>query len=734
VQKSGDFWTIKYLKAVGEKLKLILGASDFQGKPICWVRSTSGIPNIVLPLLEGIDLNSVEGRALLIRLTALPKVIKPKVVNRESLVSLSAAIQATPKEYDRLYVSSLLRDGMRTMLPYSGSRVIECPSIFEMAHSHDLDFRSDEIREQFAFALKSEVLSPMRALMKDPLWPFNDTNSGYLDSLPNLSEHPIAGTLGFTPEPGGKTRCFAAPSIALRWATYPLLVISREVLRKVPEDCTFNQKHMESFLLKCAKERLTMYSIDQSQATDRFPLEILLESSKLLGIPSHAVDAFGIISRMYYRVPRELHRYLPPTISWKTGQPLGVYPSFNMYALAHHMLVRGLFRRLNRPPMYRILGDDIVISDDIVAKAYIELMEMIGVEINRSKSYVSNTYSEGAGFRVSCDVSLAPGRFPEVTSDNYQSFILDKSLREEVLVSLPSRFELPLKPSGDLTRKSFIKLKVAMMEDPSLKDAITSMTTVKRVPFESISTRYPDLFGQEALVDRKFMINVRDTLRHIIPDLSSRSRSAADRILKEASEFDTIYAKDSQSLVDGIWALKGLSRPRSYAPLESSFSILTLPPEEDIPQVVKDRAYKEELRYRSLKKRLEGLNILQRIYWMSLKPGSILDFASMQEKYLEVHRELLLTEYDPVSPYKAWWSEELLSSSLQGYSSVLDTPKARVTGLVVNEIYSHMVKVLASRGVLPSRLLVSNYSRDYRQLNNCIKLVGFKSLVRDYLI
>jgi hypothetical protein len=42
---------------------------------------------------------------------------------------------------------------------------------------------------------------------------------------------------------------------------------------------------------------------------------------------------------------------------------------------------------------YIILGDDIVIKNDAVAKKYIEIIEKLGVEISISKTHVSsNTY------------------------------------------------------------------------------------------------------------------------------------------------------------------------------------------------------------------------------------------------------------------------------------------------------------------------------------------------------
>jgi hypothetical protein len=45
---------------------------------------------------------------------------------------------------------------------------------------------------------------------------------------------------------------------------------------------------------------------------------------------------------------------------------------------------------------YCILGDDIIIADDSVAKAYLAIMENLGVTVNLSKSLISNKFAEFA--------------------------------------------------------------------------------------------------------------------------------------------------------------------------------------------------------------------------------------------------------------------------------------------------------------------------------------------------
>jgi hypothetical protein len=70
-----------------------------------------------------------------------------------------------------------------------------------------------------------------------------------------------------------------------------------------------------------------------------------------------------------------------------------------MFTLSHHVVVqyahtlaggRGFFTG------YRLLGDDIVITDTRVATKYQEIMSTLGVEISPSKTHISQDVYEMA--------------------------------------------------------------------------------------------------------------------------------------------------------------------------------------------------------------------------------------------------------------------------------------------------------------------------------------------------
>lgn len=71
---------------------------------------------------------------------------------------------------------------------------------------------------------------------------------------------------------------------------------------------------------------------------------------------------------------------------------MGCLSSFNMLGLTHHVIVQVAARRVGFQQWfadYALLGDDIVIGNDLVAKSYENIMFTLGLDINPSKSLVS---------------------------------------------------------------------------------------------------------------------------------------------------------------------------------------------------------------------------------------------------------------------------------------------------------------------------------------------------------
>jgi hypothetical protein len=80
---------------------------------------------------------------------------------------------------------------------------------------------------------------------------------------------------------------------------------------------------------------------------------------------------------------------------YSVGQPMGAYTSWAAFTLTHHLVVHwaAYLCGLSDFKDYIILGDDIVIKDNRVARKYITLMTRFGVDISPTKTHVSlDTY------------------------------------------------------------------------------------------------------------------------------------------------------------------------------------------------------------------------------------------------------------------------------------------------------------------------------------------------------
>lgn len=162
------------------------------------------------------------------------------------------------------------------------------------------------------------------------------------------------------------------------------------MLKRLPQDGTFDQEAPLDLLIKRVPRDQTFYSYDLSAATDRLPLDvqrdILNKLNPLLG------------SIWYYLLKDIPYFYNGSYLKYAVGQPMGAYSSFAMLALTHHVLVRhaALKAGIHNFKDYALLGDDIVIANDAVASNYLELMITLGVKINLSKSVVSKDIAEFA--------------------------------------------------------------------------------------------------------------------------------------------------------------------------------------------------------------------------------------------------------------------------------------------------------------------------------------------------
>lgn len=178
-------------------------------------------------------------------------------------------------------------------------------------------------------------------------------------------------------------------------------------LRSLRSDCTFNQGGFR----RCLPLLGPYYSLDLTAATDRVPVEIqeaVLEA--MLGSKEYAAAWRRLICDRDFTYSWAGG---PKTIRYSTGQPMGAYSSWAMFAVTHHAIVRLAALRAGYSPFfwaYALLGDDIVIANARVAQEYRTILEEIGVDVSELKTHVSSDTYEFAKRWIfkGTEVSAAP--------------------------------------------------------------------------------------------------------------------------------------------------------------------------------------------------------------------------------------------------------------------------------------------------------------------------------------
>lgn len=195
------------------------------------------------------------------------------------------------------------------------------------------------------------------------------------------------GKIGLKREPV-KNRLFAISDYWTQVALRPLHDALMQVLRSLPTDSTWNQDGGALDVQKWSAEGRELWSFDLTAATDRFPrrLQAELLDYLLRGYGTGYGQVWSLLlTNRGYREPGSKTR----CVRYAAGQPMGTLSSWAAFALTHHTVVQWAALKVGRQTTfvdYRLLGDDIVLADGAVAKAYQELMSKLGVSINRSKS------------------------------------------------------------------------------------------------------------------------------------------------------------------------------------------------------------------------------------------------------------------------------------------------------------------------------------------------------------
>jgi len=193
------------------------------------------------------------------------------------------------------------------------------------------------------------------------------------------------GKLSFIFEPECKIRIVAIVDYYTQLYLKPISEMIFSKLSNIPQDRTFTQNPFHTW----KDDGNKFWSLDLSSATDRYPITLQRRLLEKVFSDRLAKSWEYILSTREFRTPEG------QTVKHAVGQPMGSYSSWAAFTLTHHLVVQwcAKLEGYDNFSDYILLGDDIVIKNDAVAKRYIEWTGYLGVDISLHKTHVSeDTY------------------------------------------------------------------------------------------------------------------------------------------------------------------------------------------------------------------------------------------------------------------------------------------------------------------------------------------------------
>jgi len=261
-------------------------------------------------------------------------------------------------------------------------------------------------------------------------------------------------------EKGCKLRAIANPHPFIQWSLIPLGKATFDILRQLPSDYTHNQTDALPVIrqwmksvgnpgnadLSSTSEEVAssakIHSVDLSDATNQFPLDAQEFVLKTILGPKYLeqIEIFRWASRGAWQVHPSLRGDVTGEIRWTKGQPLGLYPSFSSFALAHNALLEGL--RILHGGSYCIVGDDVAIYSSELHVAYLDALSQLRVSFSKEKSLSSNSLAEFVGHVIRPSGWFAKGKEGKLTPSSVLSRVMKHGEAEfnyvrKYIVTLP---------------------------------------------------------------------------------------------------------------------------------------------------------------------------------------------------------------------------------------------------------------------------------------------------------
>jgi len=464
----GSVFTVKLLKANQLALQKFIAGNSFKSlreiePDLPLLRLNKGLPSII-PLSDRKLIRMGSSSVIrywntlfsLYRIISIPGKLKletitdPLTVNVSNVEGLEAPLVSLTKEVSQIFNFGSIK-----------SRVIRLRFLESASSSHRVSwiglFRDLFTIRSMRPSLYQDILRFISYYKgSGNLIKLFDCIPGVLTGVPFrnsdiLKESSRLGQLSIKEEAAGKLRVFAMVDNLTQLCLAPLHEYLFDILAKFPNDGTFDQRASVLRAFEKSKVSGCSFGYDLTAATDRLP--VLLQRFIIGALVDH--DFGRLWSRILidrdYILPKSKNNPEQKVLRYAVGQPMGALSSWAMLAITHHFIVQLCYRFVY--PLkggwfdnYELLGDDIVLFDELVANRYLQFMELIGVPINLSKSVIAcKPVVEFAKVTGLNGIDVSP--------ISWRMFISQRSWlgRANILYSLLQKFPIP-NPTRYLSR------------------------------------------------------------------------------------------------------------------------------------------------------------------------------------------------------------------------------------------------------------------------------------------
>lgn len=351
-----------YLKELCGCLKSYLYSADYE--PSVWVRrDADGFPSTLRFLRK----YPIEVLAIA---TAMHKAIVYPEVTPQQKRKFLGSLTVDNVSSVAIEAAHVITNRGRLRLGVIGSGDLSFPTESAFLKAYRLYGKDSEdwLKSVYAQIMGQYLKLPrqLRWMAREALYPFKEPSIHNPSVLP-IDDVYTVGRIGVTQEPGGKLRSYANPGILYQSMLDPLKEYVTRLLRLTEGDYTENHFDGARMVQSALLSGKTVYSLDSEDATNRAPWLCQRALLEKLNVPSNWIRL------MDYLVGGEwdASSLSAGNVTWEHGQPLGIGPSFALYALWHNCFVAGLAESLGIHEIcWAIIGDDLAIWNDELAKLY----------------------------------------------------------------------------------------------------------------------------------------------------------------------------------------------------------------------------------------------------------------------------------------------------------------------------------------------------------------------------